>query len=55
METSDCGERRRQSGIGGETHMTYKRGVSKGRPDISILVELIVLSKLCKRKKNVNF
>lgn len=37
--------------------MTYKRGVSKGRPDISILVELTVLSKLCKekKKKKVNF
>lgn len=38
--------------------MTYKRGVSKGRPDISILVELTVLSKLCKKEeeeKNVNF
>lgn len=29
-----------------ETHMTYKRGVGKGRPDISILVELTVLGKL---------
>lgn len=29
-----------------ETHMTYKRGVGKGRPDISILVELTVLGEL---------
>lgn len=29
-----------------ETYMTYKGGVGKGRPDISILVELTVLSKL---------
>lgn len=38
--------------IAGETHMTYKRGVSKGRPDISILVELTVLSKLCKKERS---
>lgn len=29
-----------------ETYMTYKRGVGKRRPDISILVELTVLSEL---------
>lgn len=29
-----------------ETHMTYKRGVGKGRPDISVLVELTVLGEL---------
>lgn len=28
------------------TYMTYKRGVGKGRPDISVLVELTVLSQL---------
>lgn len=30
----------------GETYMTYKRRVGKGRPDISVLVELTVLGKL---------
>lgn len=30
--------------------MTYERGVSKGRPDISVLVELTVLSKLWKKQ-----
>lgn len=34
----------------GDTYMTYKRGVGKGRPDISILVELTVLSELWKKK-----
>lgn len=38
-----------------DTHMTYKRGVGKGRPDISILVELTVLSQLWKTKKSDNF
>jgi len=32
--------------ITGETYMTYKRGVGKGRPDISVLVELTVLCEL---------
>lgn len=35
-----------------ETYMTYKRGVGKGRPDISVLVELTVLSQLWKKKDN---
>lgn len=29
--------------------MTYERGVSKGGPDVGVLVELTVLSKLCKK------
>lgn len=32
--------------INGDTYMTYKGGVGKGRPDISVLVELTVLSQL---------
>lgn len=39
--------------------MTYKRGVGKGRPDISVLVELTVLSQLWKNNSvelaDVNF
>lgn len=35
--------------MAGGTYMTYERGVSKGRPDISVLVELAVLSKLWKK------
>lgn len=31
--------------------MTYERGVGEGRPDISVLVELTVLSKLWRTKK----
>lgn len=31
------------------TYVTYERGVSEGRPDISVLVELTVLSKLWKK------
>lgn len=34
--------------------MTYERGVSKGRPDISVLVELTVLSELWKKETHVS-
>lgn len=29
--------------------MTYERGISKGRPDVGVLVELTVLSELCRK------
>lgn len=35
--------------MAGGTYMTYEGGVSEGRPDISVLVELAVLSKLWKK------
>lgn len=39
-------EKRWCNWIIGETYMTYKRGVGKGWPDISVLVELTILSQL---------
>lgn len=41
--------------ITGDTYMTYKRGVGKGWPDISVLVELTVLSQLWEKKGHDKF
>lgn len=47
-ESADGGMRRKKRASGG-TYVTYERGISKGRPDVGVLVELTVLSELCRR------